>query len=238
MSLELWDLGGNGKKVYILLNPGRPPYIIHSRSPSWNRASIEILLGGFRIFKRAVNAYLETSGPAIIVCGSGYSIYTPGRSLDKLRGGVLKYILVRSMLDGSLDGAGHKNIEISIKGLNHDLLRALIMSLKPIILIAGWDEAENLLRSIGVKIFYPERLYRFHRLKRYLMKEYRLSHGLHEWLSQKLDALYGGRRLSICIGMYSQDCDLAVLVDELSLQNVNHLIINPVEDKLSLKLFI
>lgn len=238
MSLELGELGRNRKRVYIILNPSRPPYILHSRSPSWDKVSINMLLKGYRVFRRVGNTYHETSKPFILVCGDGYSLYIPGKPVDKLRGGILTYTLVKSMLDGSLNGASQRSVEISIEGLNSDLLKALIMGLKPIVLVSELEDAEKLLRSIGVRIFYPEKLYTFYRLRRYLIERYRISYGADVMPTQKIDAVYGGRRLSICMGMYSGDCDLAVLEDISQLLNVNHISVYPSEDRLILKLFI
>ncbi len=238
MRLDLNRLRSSDENIYIILNPKNPPFTIHSKSPYWDTSSVKKLLEGYRIFRRLDGGYLETSEPVIIVCGRGLSIYTPGRAVDKVRGGVLTYTLVKTMFGGSLDGYGLGSVEVSIQGFNNEFLRMLISSLKPLVFVSGFDEAKDFLRGMGFKIIFPEELYTRDRLRQYLMDRYGISIDGGISSSRKLEAIYGGLSLSLCIDMYRWDCDLAVLEDTSMLKGISHISLYPPWDHLSINLFI
>jgi len=237
VSLDLKNLDGDGK-TYIILNPERPPYIIHSRSPYWDRATINLLLRGYHIFKPVNKEVIEASEPSILACGEGFSIYIHGKAVDKLKGGVFTYSLVKSMIDGSLDGSGLKRVDLSITNPRENLIRAVFKSFKPIAIVSGIGYAINYLQSYGFRVVYPEGLYRRLKLSMYLRDRYGILGGSEGDIASKLEAIYGGRSFPLCIGMYRGECDLTVLEDISALDGVSHVSIYPDMGRISLKLFI
>lgn len=236
MVIDLRKINLSGGKIYILVNPYMHPYIIHSKSSVWSKELIEKLLSGYRIYKPIWNKVVAASTPFILVCGGGFSIYAPGRWIDKFRGGIFRYTLVKSLLAGLLDGSRHREVDISIFNVTNGFLKALITNFSPIIMLLNKSGVEDIFSSLGFKVLYPDKVLRSLRLNKYLKEKYGIFNPVHRDLPPKIYVSYNGRRLSISLGMYSEEDDISIILDEHILDGVSHISYNLVNKSIHIRL--
>jgi len=236
MVLDLRRMGCLNEKIYIIVNPQLPPYIIHSKSYEWSKVLIEKLLSNYRIYKPIRSIATEIKSPFILVCGDGFTIYVPGRWNDKFRGGIFRYTLVKSIMSGLLDGPKIREVDISISNISNRFLEALMTNINPIIILSGDDVIEETLLSLGLRVVYPDNVMRGLKLYRYLNRKYGISNSNYSILHSKIYVSFNGRRLSISLGAYSEEDAISIVVDGGGLDGVNHVLYNPRDMTLHIRL--
>ncbi len=174
MELELRNFD-KFKMVAIVLNPCKPPYVIHNHGDNWDKDLINELLSGYMVYRPVKKDILVVDRPSVIVLDGkkGIGVFSGGRLTEKIRGGILKISLLNALINSRLYGNGYKKLVMNFREFNMGLAKVLIERFKPVIFKTSSIELlDEFIDHIGYELVIQDNSSKELRLISYLEKKY------------------------------------------------------------------